>query len=87
MTFPPCETDTWPPCRPLVEWMTSLLPDGGTGLWVPETRLTSCDLPIFMEEAAEPVVAADAGEVGLAVFRERAQGERPVPVRGVGDAG
>jgi hypothetical protein len=40
-------------------------------LWVPETRLTSCDLPIFMEEAAEPVVVADAGEVGLAVFRER----------------
>ena len=27
-----------------------------------------------MEEAAEPVVAADAGEVGLAEFRERAQG-------------
>jgi hypothetical protein len=27
-----------------------------------------------MEEAAEPVLAADAGEVGLAVFRERAQG-------------
>jgi hypothetical protein len=41
-------------------------------VWVPETRLTSCDLPIFMEEAAEPVVAADAGEVGLGVFRERA---------------
>jgi hypothetical protein len=39
---------------------------------VPETRLTSCDLPIFVEEAAEPVVAADAGEVDLAVFRERA---------------
>ena len=37
------------------------------GLWVPETRLTSCDLPIFMEEAAEPVVAADAGAVDLAV--------------------
>ena len=54
---------------------------------MPETRRTSCDLPIFMEEAAEPGVAADAGEVGLAVFRERAQGEWPVPVRGVGDGG
>jgi hypothetical protein len=42
-------------------------------LWVPETRLTSCDLRMFMEEAAERVVAADAGEVGLAVFRERAR--------------
>jgi hypothetical protein len=43
-------------------------------LWVPEDRHTSWDLPIFMEEAAEPVVAVDAGEVGLAVFRGRAQG-------------
>ena len=30
-TIPPAETETWPACRPLVEWMTSLLPDGGTG--------------------------------------------------------
>ncbi|MDP9134055.1 MAG: DUF6398 domain-containing protein, partial [Actinomycetota bacterium] len=30
-TFPPAETETWPASRPLVEWMTSLLPDGGTG--------------------------------------------------------
>ncbi len=36
MTFPPFETDTWPVCRPLVEWMTSLLPDGGTGYQRPE---------------------------------------------------
>lgn len=36
MTFPPFETDTWPVCRPLVEWMTSLLPDGGTGYDRPE---------------------------------------------------
>lgn len=31
MTFPPCESETWPSCRPLVEWMTALLPEGGTG--------------------------------------------------------
>jgi hypothetical protein len=30
-TFPPTETEAWPMCRPLVEWMTALLPDGGTG--------------------------------------------------------
>jgi len=29
--FPPFETDTWPACRPLVEWITRLLPEGGTG--------------------------------------------------------
>jgi hypothetical protein len=36
MSFPPFETDTWPACRPLVEWMNSLLPDGGTGYRRPE---------------------------------------------------
>jgi hypothetical protein len=41
-------------------------------LCVPETQLMSCDLPIFMGKAADSVMAADAGEVGLAVFRERA---------------
>ena len=29
--FPPLESDTWPACRPLVEWATRLLPEGGTG--------------------------------------------------------
>jgi len=28
ITYPPFETDTWPACRPLVEWITRLLPDG-----------------------------------------------------------
>lgn len=27
----PFETDTWPACRPLVEWVLGLLPAGGTG--------------------------------------------------------
>src|SRR5262249_8946205 len=31
MTFPPFETDTWPACRPLVEWAAAMLPLGGTG--------------------------------------------------------
>lgn len=31
ITFPPYETDTWPACRPLVEWIARLLPDGGHG--------------------------------------------------------
>lgn len=31
MTYPPFETETWPACRPLVEWVTRLLPVGGTG--------------------------------------------------------
>lgn len=36
ITFPPFETETWPACRPLVEWMLSLLPDGGRGYERPE---------------------------------------------------
>jgi hypothetical protein len=31
VTFPPLETDTWPGCRPLAEWLVRLLPAGGTG--------------------------------------------------------
>ena len=31
MTYPPFESDTWPMCRPLVEWVNRKLPAGGTG--------------------------------------------------------
>lgn len=34
--WPPLESDTWPVCRPLVEWIARLLPDGGTGYQRPE---------------------------------------------------
>ncbi len=33
MIYPPFESDSWPMCRPLVDWMVRLLPAGGT---VPE---------------------------------------------------
>ncbi|MGH8862266.1 MAG: DUF6398 domain-containing protein [Jatrophihabitantaceae bacterium] len=29
ITYPPFETDTWPACRPIVEWLCAGLPDGG----------------------------------------------------------
>jgi hypothetical protein len=31
MTYPPFETDTWPACRALVEWLIRRLPRGGSG--------------------------------------------------------
>ncbi|MHB1171832.1 MAG: DUF6398 domain-containing protein [Lacisediminihabitans sp.] len=31
ITFPPFESDTWPACRPLVEWIVSMMPEGGVG--------------------------------------------------------
>ncbi|RBY78961.1 hypothetical protein DQ238_11330 [Geodermatophilus sp. TF02-6] len=36
MTYPPLESDTWPACRPFVEWAVGLLPAGGTGYRRPE---------------------------------------------------
>jgi hypothetical protein len=42
MTVPPFETDTWPACRPLLEWALRMLPEGGTGFvrpsWSEEER-------------------------------------------------
>ncbi|MGH3584778.1 MAG: DUF6398 domain-containing protein [Pseudonocardia sp.] len=36
MTIPPLESDTWPACRPLVEWVTAMLPPGGSAYGQPE---------------------------------------------------
>ena len=36
VAYPPFETDSWPACRPLVEWATRLLPAGGTGYVRPD---------------------------------------------------
>jgi hypothetical protein len=31
MTVPPFETDTWPACRPMIEWFARRMPTGGVG--------------------------------------------------------
>ncbi len=36
MTVPPFESDTWPACRPLLEWVLDRLPQGGAGYQRPE---------------------------------------------------
>jgi Domain of unknown function (DUF6398) len=36
ITFPPLESETWPACRALVEWITRGLPEGGTGYQRPQ---------------------------------------------------
>lgn len=42
ITYPPLESDTWPACRPLVEWIVRHVPDGGSGYeraeWSEEDR-------------------------------------------------
>jgi hypothetical protein len=41
ITFPPLETETWPACRALVEWITRGLPAGGTGYQRPQWDSTA----------------------------------------------
>ncbi len=36
ITFPPFESDTWPACRALIEWIVRLLPEGGSGYARPQ---------------------------------------------------
>lgn len=36
ITWPPFETDSWPACRPLVEWVLRQMPSGGRGYVRPE---------------------------------------------------
>lgn len=36
VTYPPLESETWPVCRPLVEWVLRAMPEGGTGFARPE---------------------------------------------------
>ncbi len=36
MTYPPLESETWPMCRPLVEWAARRMPEGGRGYARPE---------------------------------------------------
>lgn len=43
MTFPPLETESWPACRPLVEWIARSLPLGGTGYRRPQWNPTQVD--------------------------------------------
>jgi hypothetical protein len=43
ITYPPFETDTWPACRPLVEWLARLLPEGGTGYVRPQWDAAALD--------------------------------------------
>lgn len=62
ITFPPFETGTWPVCRPLVEWIVGLLPDGGRGYERPDwsdadrNELTE---RFFASGAGEPLDDAD----------------------------
>lgn len=55
MTHPPYETESWPACRPLIEWITRTLPAGGTGRQRPEWD------PAQLERLADRFFASQHG--------------------------
>jgi hypothetical protein len=64
ITYPPLETDTWPACRPLVEWVVRHLPEGGTGYerseWAEQDRAALIDRFLASEElTVDDVEAAE----------------------------
>jgi hypothetical protein len=62
MTVPPFESDTWPVCRPIVEWLTRKLPPDGTGYarpeWTDRERERLADR-FFASEFGAPLDDAD----------------------------
>ncbi|MGE3326300.1 MAG: hypothetical protein AB7N61_12940 [Acidimicrobiia bacterium] len=57
MMMPPLVSDTWPVCRPMVEWVIRRLPDGGTGYLRPVWPMADRD------ELLDEFVASSFGEV------------------------
>lgn len=67
MTLPRFQTDTWPACRPLVEWMARRLPEGGQGYEPPEWDDAALDKlsQRFLESPYAETLAADGAQVEL----------------------
>lgn len=64
-TIPPPETDTWPACRPMLEWVAGHLREGGTGYERPEWPEADRQrlLDEFMASAHASVGDATPGQV------------------------
>ena len=48
----------------ILSWLALLARSNPATLWVPATLSTSCDLLIFVEDAAESVVSLDLVDLG-----------------------
>lgn len=61
--YPPSESDSWPLCRPLVEWVVRLLPEGGTAptrpVWT-DKQLATLRREFFSSPYAAEVDGPDA---------------------------
>lgn len=68
ITYPPLETETWPACRPLVEWVLRHLPEGGTGYvrphWPEEAREQLVE-EFLASPHAPNVPAEEAGDLAF----------------------
>jgi hypothetical protein len=64
ITFPPFETDTWPACRPLVEWVLRHLPADGSGYSRPDWPEEARDELVerFLASPPAPSVSVDDAE-------------------------
>lgn len=66
MSFPPIETESWPACRALIEWITRRLSDGGSGyqrpLWSPD-ELAELKEKFFASKWGHPLGSDDFREL------------------------
>ena len=82
ITFPPLETESWPACRALVEWITRGLPEGGTGYQRPQwdsaalARLTERFFVLAVRSATRRSRSPRAARVP-ALVRHRLRPRRP----------
>ncbi len=62
MLYPPLTSESWPMCRPLVEWMVRMLPSGGVAPepeeWSPEQTAAVVD-EFFLSSFGAPMDAED----------------------------
>lgn len=62
ITFPPLETESWPACRPLIEWVTRGFPEGGSGYQRPQwdsSDLSQLANRFFVSQWGRPLDDAD----------------------------
>ncbi|MED5812877.1 DUF6398 domain-containing protein [Mycolicibacterium sp. 050232] len=62
ITFPPIETESWPACRPLIEWVARTLPKGGSGYQRPQwdsNKLSRLTDRFFASQWGHPLDDAD----------------------------
>lgn len=62
ITYPPIETESWPACRPVIEWVTRSLPKGGSGYRRPQWDSKAIDAladRFFASQWGRPLDDAD----------------------------